>query len=227
MLNANLIYLVIAALVLFAALGVNALIDYRNQLTRQRRERLDWLSKQSSHTLNALAILKQTGCKAEIIEKIDQHAMSLIEEMIALSPKLDMPVPDSTAGAPAPQPAALNSDRAIRKAQIYIGFAEKLIMELGRGGRITMQLAHAYKQELYWLNVTVVADGHINQAKLLESNGRTLAALSHLKHAKAVMVRAMVSEELKRGRLDALQRDIDRLSVSNAPARRSVAPPQA
>lgn len=217
MYNDNFIYVVILIAVLLAALGLNAFIDFRNDLNKKRRERLKWLSEQSSHTLNALSILKQAGCRADIVEKLDQHAMSLIEEMIALSPKLNMGAPDPNEAASAVEPQSLTSDRAIKRAQIYIKFAEKLMIEMARGGRITMQLAQSYKQELYWLSVTVVADGHINQAKTLEASGASLPALSHLKHAKAVVVRAMVSADLKQSRLQALQADINRLEAIAQP----------
>lgn len=217
MYNDNFIYVVILIAVLLAALGLNAFIDFRNDLNKKRRERLKWLSEQSSHTLNALSILKQAGCRADIVEKLDQHAMSLIEEMIALSPKLNMGAPDPNEAASAVAPQSLTSDRAIKRAQIYIKFAEKLMIEMARGGRITMQLAQSYKQELYWLSVTVVADGHINQAKTLEASGASLPALSHLKHAKAVVVRAMVSADLKQSRLQALQADINRLEAIAQP----------
>lgn len=217
MYNDNFIYVVILIAVLLAALGLNAFLDFRNDLNKKRRERLKWLSEQSSHTLNALSVLKQAGCRADIVEKLDQHAMSLIEEMIALSPKLNMGAPDPNEATSAVEPQSLTSDRAIKRAQIYIKFAEKLMIEMARGGRITMQLAQAYKQELYWLSVTVVADGHINQAKTLEASGASLPALSHLKHAKAVVVRAMVSADLKQSRLQALQADINRLEVVAQP----------
>jgi len=217
MYNDNFIYVVILIAVLLAALGLNAFIDFRNDLNKKRRERLKWLSEQSSHTLNALSILKQAGCRPDIVEKLDQHAMSLIEEMIALSPKLNMGAPDPAEAAGAVEPQSLTSDRAIKRAQIYIKFAEKLMIELARGGRITMQLAQAYKQELSWLSVTVVADGHINQAKALEASGAMLPALSHLKHAKAVVVRAMVGADLKQSRLQTLQADINRLEAIAQP----------
>lgn len=93
------------------------------------------------------------------------------------------------------------------------------MLELANGGRITLQSAHAYKQELYWLSVTVVADGHINQAKTLEAAGAPLPALSHLKHAKAVLVRAMVPADLKQSRLQSLEGDLKRLEVSTQPAK--------
>lgn len=146
--------------------------------------------------------------------------MSLIEEMIALSPKLNMGAPDpNEAASAAAEPQQLTSDRAIKRAQIYIKFAEKLMIELANGGRITMQLAQSYKQELYWLSVTVVVDGHVNQAKTLEGAGAPLPALSHLKHAKAVLVRAMVPADLKLSRLQTLETDINRLEALAQPAK--------
>ena len=93
------------------------------------------------------------------------------------------------------------------------------MIELANGGRITMQLAQSYKQELYWLSVTVVADGHINQARTLEAAGASLPALSHLKHAKACLVRAMVPADLKQARLQGLEADINRLEATAQPAK--------
>ena len=36
-----------------------------------------------------------------------------------------------------------------------------------RKGRLTPQLARAYQQELYWLNVTMVTQAHVTQAAQL------------------------------------------------------------
>ncbi len=220
MINDNLFYVIILISVLFGAVGINALIQFRDENNRKRLERLNWLSEQSTHTLNALSILKQTGCRAEIVEKLDQHAMSLIEEMAVISPKLDMEIPNAADVNSPPEVQPLSSDRAIKRAQIYINFAEKLILDMARAGRLTMQLAQTYKQELYWLSITVVADGHIHQAKQLEAEGQPLAALSHLKHAKAVLVRAMIPESQKKSRIETLQSDIDRLKPLEAPSSR-------
>lgn len=211
MYNDNLIYVVILVAVLLGAVGINALIQFREEMNQRRMERIKWLAQQSTHTLNALAVLKQTGCRAEIIDKVDQHAMSLIEEMAVLSPKLNLKVPNASEINIPPEAEPLNSDRAIKRAQIYITFAEKLMLDMARGGRLTMQLAQSYKQELYSLSITVIADGHIHQAKDLEAVNQPLAALSHIKHAKAVLVRAMIPDIQKRARIEVLQRDIDRL----------------
>ncbi len=73
-----------------------------------------------------------------------------------------MGTPDPNEAASAAEPQQLTSDRAIKRAQIYIKSAEKLMIELANARRITMQLAQSYKQKLYWLSLTVVADGHIN-----------------------------------------------------------------
>lgn len=119
MYNDTLFYVVILAAVLLAALGLNAFLDFRNDLNTKRRARLKWLSEQSAHTLNALAVLKQAGCRADIVEKLDQHAMSLIEEMIALSPKLNLGAPDPTEASAAIAPQQLTSDRAIKRADLH------------------------------------------------------------------------------------------------------------
>lgn len=215
MLSDNLLYVVLIALVGCAALAVNYVITYREEQNKARHERLKWLRQQAEHTLNALAVLKEVGCHADIIDKLNQHALSLIEEINALAPDSDLMSEiarskESTDRVKQRQ-HGLESDRAVRRAQIYLNFAEKLLLEMGRKGHLTPQLATSYQQELYWLNVSMVTQAHITQAERLLKNGEKHAALAHYKHAKAVLVRAMVPQAKKQPVQDRLQAEIDKL----------------
>ncbi len=215
MLSDNLLYVVLIALVGLAALAANYFITTREANHKFRADRLKWLKQQSEHTLSALAVLKEVGCRADIIDKLNQHAMSLIEEINALAPDSDLMTEiarskESTDRVQKRQ-GGLESDRAVRRAQIYLNFAEKLLLEMGKKGRLTPQLAQAYQQELYWLNVSMVTEAHINQAERMQKNGERHGALAHYKHAKAVLVRATVPQQQKQALQLRLQQEIDKL----------------
>ncbi|TCK09470.1 DNA topoisomerase I [Marinobacterium mangrovicola] len=215
MLSDNLLYVVLIALVGLAALAANYVITTREAQNKFRANRLKWLKQQSEHTLNALAVLKEVGSRPDIIDKLNQHAMSLIEEINALAPDSDLmqEIVRSKESTDRIQkrPGGLESDRAVRRAQIYLNFAEKLLLEMGKKGRITPQLAQAYQQELYWLNVSMVTEAHINQAERMQKNGERHGALAHYKHAKAVLVRATVPQQQKQALQQRLQQEIDKL----------------
>lgn len=215
MLSDNLIYVVLLALVGAAALAVNHVITHREAQNQRRNERLKWLRQQAEHTLNALAVLKEVDCHAEIIDKLNQHALSLIEEINALAPESDLMAEiartKESTDRVQPRKEGLASDRAVRRAQIYLNFAEKLLLEMGRKGRITPQLASSYQQELYWLNVSLVTEAHITQAERLLKAGEKNGALAHFKHAKAVLVRATVPQQKKQALQERLQAEIDKL----------------
>jgi len=215
MLSDNLMYVVLIALVGLAALGANYVITSREAHNKFRNERLKWLKQQSEHTLNALTVLNEVGCRSDIVDKLNQHAMSLIEEISALAPDSELLTEiarnKENADRVKKRPGGLESDRAVRRAQIYLNFAEKLLIEMGRKGRLTPQLAKAYQQELYWLNVSMVTEAHITQAERLIAGGEKHGALAHFKHAKAVLVRATVPQQQKQPLLLRLQSEIDKL----------------
>lgn len=215
MLSDNLMYVVLIALVGLAALAANYVITTREAQNKFRNERLKWLKQQSEHTLNALAILKEVGCREDIVDKLNQHAMSLIEEISALAPDSDLMAEIARSKESTDRvkrrPGGLESDRAVRRAQIYLNFAEKLLIEMGRKGRLTPQLAKTYQQELYWLNVSMVTEAHITQAERMIAGGEKHGALAHYKHAKAVLVRATVSQQQKQPMMQKLQNEIDKL----------------
>ncbi|WP_417534116.1 DNA topoisomerase I [Marinobacterium stanieri] len=215
MLGDNLYLVIMLAGVGILALAVNYVITSREQMSEAKRDRLTWLSTQAEHTLHALAILKEAGCRQDIVDKLNQHAMALIEEISLLAPESELMTEVSqlkeSSDRSRPDKARFNSDRAVKRAQIYINFAEKLIIQMAKGGKMTGQLARTYQQELYWLNVSLVADAHQNQANNLLEAGDKQTALTHLRHAKAVLVRATAPQRQKQPRLDELQAQIDKL----------------
>lgn len=215
MLSDNLLYVALIALVGIAALTANYVITTREAQSKFRADRLKWLKQQSEHTLTALSVLKEVGCRPDIIEKLNQHAMSLIEEISALAPDSELMAEiirsKESTDRVQKRVGGLDNDRAVRRAQIYLNFAEKLLLEMGKKGRLTPQLAQAYQQELYWLNVSMVTEAHINQAERLQKNEQQHGALAHYKHAKAVLVRATVPQQQKQALQQRLQQEIDKL----------------
>lgn len=215
MLGDNLYIVILLAGVGLLALVVNYAITSREQMNEAKRERLNWLSTQAEHTLNALGVLKEAGCRQDIVDKLNQHAMALIEEIGLLAPNSELMTEISqlkeSSDRSRHDKTRFNSDRAVKRAQIYINFAEKLIVEMARARKMTGQLARTYQQELYWLNVSLVSDAHQNQAKRLLDAGDKHTALTHLRHAKAVLVRATIPQRQKQGRIDDIQAQIDRL----------------
>ncbi|WP_432698651.1 DNA topoisomerase I [Marinobacterium sp. YM272] len=215
MLSDNLLYVVLIGLVGIAALAANYVITSREAQNKFRADRLKWLKEQSEHTLHALGVLKEIGCRPDIVDKLNQHAMSLIEEISALAPDSDLMEEiarnKESTDRIKKRPQGFESDRAVRRAQIYLNFAEKLLLEMGKKGRLTPQLAQAYQQELYWLNVSMVTEAHITQAERLLKNGEKHGALAHYKHGKAVLVRATIPQQQKQPLQQRLQAEIDKL----------------
>ncbi|WP_028470946.1 hypothetical protein [Neptunomonas japonica] len=212
MLQDNLIYIVIIAVIGAIALTINYFISQREYNTSAKHERLDWLRKQTFNTLDAIATLKAAGCKPEILEKLNNHAMVQIEEISQLAPDSDLMTQvnnqKETADRTAPGQGVFHSDKDLKRFQIYINFTEKLLNQMLKKGKLSPLLAENYGQELYWLNISIVADAHIHQAQQFIGQDEKPLALSHLKHAKAVIVRAMVPQQKKQPKLDLIQPQI-------------------
>jgi hypothetical protein len=209
----NLIYIVIIALIGAIALGINYFISQREHNTSVKSARLTWLRNQTFYTLDTIATLKAAGCKPEILDKLNQHAMILIEEISTLAPDSDLMTQvnnqKETADRTVPGQGVFSSDKDLKRFQIYINFTEKLLSQMVKKNKLSPQLAKNYGEELYWLNISVVAEAHIHQAHSFLHSDEKLTALSHLKHAKAVIVRAMVSQQKKQPVLDRIQPQID------------------
>ncbi len=215
MLHDNIIILITIAVVGLLALIGSHIISQREQHAREQAARAKWLGQQAEHGINALGILRACSCKPEIIERIETHVEGLISEMAALTP--DNPLLStlssqkqnakrSTAAA-----ATLNSDRAIKRASIFINYARELLTEMVQNNSVSPALAKNYAQELHWLNVSMIATAHLTQGQKSLGTQDKPVALSHLKHAKAVLTRAMVPQQLKQERLTQIQSLLDSL----------------
>lgn len=209
MLNDNIFYVAIIAVVGLIALTVNFVITTREQQEEAKDKRLTWLKGQAEHILQALAVLREADCKPEIIHKINEHATSLLEEVALLAPDSELfqnlSQQKDTADKAYADPSAFDSDRSLKRAQIYINFAEKLVLQLARGNKITLTLARSYQQELYWLRITVVADAHVSQGDRFKQAEDLMTAVSHYRHAKALLVRANIPHHNKKERLDKVE----------------------
>jgi len=213
MLHDNILLVVLIAIVGLVAITVNFVITTREQQEEAKEKRLTWLKGQAEHILQAIAVLREADCKPEIVQKINEHAISLLEEVAILAPDSELyealTQQKDTADKAFPSPDAFDSDRSLKRAQIYINFAEKLVLQLARGGRITRTLARSYQQELYWLRITVVADAHIMQGERFKKSDDLMTALSHYRHAKALLVRANIPVQNKKSRMDTVEELIE------------------
>lgn len=214
-LKENLIYIVIIALIGAIALTISYIITRREQKAQAKSDRLTWLRKQAIHILDGITTLKSAGASAGLLEKLNKQAMVYIEEISLLAPDSDLMTQvnnqkEAAERTPAGQ-GLFRSDKDLKRLQIYIRFTEKLLTEQVKKGKLTGTLAKSYGQELYWLNIRVVAEAHENQALQLIADGDKLTALSHLKHAKAVVVRAMIPQAKKQPILERLQPQIEEI----------------
>ena len=212
MLIENIAYIIGIICVGALAISLNYYITNREVDTSNRQERLTWLNEQATRTLEAMKALKEAGCKPEIIEKLNQHVTLQIEEISTLAPDSDImnqinqkkEVTDMTSASS----SHLNNDRELKRIQIYITYTERLVRQMAKTGNINNKLGKSYLTELYWLNIRNVVDAHRSQADRVSGNNDNLTALSHLKHAKAILFRAQVAQSLKQERLDDIQKKI-------------------
>jgi len=206
----NIGYIIAIICVGVFAISLNYFLTNREQDISNREERLIWLNEQATRTIEAMKALKEASCKPEIIEKLNQHVTLQIEEISTLAPDSDImnqinkkkEITDNTA----PSDIHLHNDRELKRIQIYITYTERLVKQMVKTRNINMKLGKSYMSELYWLNIRNVVDAHRTQAKRVMGSADNLTALSHLKHAKAILFRAHVSQSLKQERLDDIQR---------------------
>ena len=185
---------------------MNFVITTREQQEDAKDQRLTWIKGQAEHILQAIAVLREADCKPEIVHKINEHATSLLEEVAMLAPDSELfnslNQQKDIADKAYASADVFSSDKALKRAQIYINFAEKLVLQLARGNKITLTLARSYQQELYWLRITVVADAHLSQGNKFLEGDDPMTAVSHYRHAKALLVRANIPHTVKKPRLD-------------------------
>lgn len=215
MLKDNILFVILLAVVGVIALTINYIISTQELQDEAKKERLKWLQQQSEHLFHALTILRELDCKEAIVDKLDEHAMALLEEISLLAPDSEllekMAELKDTADSALPTTRTLDSDRNLKRAQIYINFSEKMIISLAKGGRLTTTLAKSYQQELYWLKTTMVVDAHLHQGERFLAAADKLTALSHFKHAKAVLMRANIPPHYKASRMSRINGEVEKL----------------
>lgn len=209
------------------AITVNFVITTREQQEDAKEKRLTWLQGQAEHIFQALAVLREADCKQEIIHKINEHATSILEEVAMIAPDSELfqtiSQQKDAADQAHPSPHVFDSDRALKRAQIYINYAEKLVLQLAQGRKITLTLARSYQQELYWLRTTVVADAHIAQGVKFLNADDQMTALSHYRHAKALLVRATIPNHNKKSRLDVVNDAINKIKPKRSKSQGTLA----
>jgi len=202
-------YVFLLAVVGVIALTANYILSMREQQNKVKEERLKFLAAQGEHITQALAVLREAGCKEVIVEKIDEHLLSIIEEVGMLAPDsplyADLTAQKNAADNATADPQVFASDKAVKRAQIYINFSEKLVMQMARGGKLTTTLARNFKHELYRLKVNVVVGAHRSQGLRYKDRDEPLIALSHFKHAKALLVGCALPTIQKKEQLQELQ----------------------
>lgn len=209
-------YVILISVVGIAAITVNYIISTKEQLTEATRERLTWLQQQSETIFTCLKLLRQIDCNSEIIEKINLHAMAMFEEIAVLAPDSELLASitqlKEIADRALPGEYELTSDRSVKRVQIYINYAEKLVLQMGYMRKINPALAKSYRRELYLLKIAVVADAHIQQGnKLLAELDDKNTALSHFKHAKAILLKANIPPKEKAAKLEQVNREIQKI----------------
>ncbi|MBE9396185.1 DNA topoisomerase I [Pontibacterium sp. N1Y112] len=215
MLQDNLLYVILICVVGIVAITVNYLISTREQQAEAKEHRLNWLRQQSETVFTSLKVLREIDCNPEIIDKLNVHAMAMYDEIAMLAPDSDLLASmtqlkeDADQSLPANQ--ILDSDRALKRVQIYINFVEKLVLQMAYAGKISPALAKSYRRDLHLLKVTVVADAHLTQGNNLLLQGDKNTALSHYKHAKAILLKGAISHQDRQARLEKVNHEIEKI----------------
>ena len=220
MLQDNLIILLTVAAIGFVALCINYFIASREQREEARIKRLRVLRRKSELGLNTVTLLREADCRKEIIEKISLYISKMIEEIAQLAPDSDLLNEISTLRDTSEngqiQPGNFSSDKALKRAQLFISHAEKILVEMAQLRILTPTQVRHYQHDLYWLHVCVFADAHIQQGNDYMEQEDHLIALSHFKHAKAIITKTSVPQKKKKDRLETINQLIT--TARNSPA---------
>lgn len=222
MLQDNLILLFSLIAVGLIALLVNYFISSREQRQEYRSKRLKELRKKSEEVLTTLALLREVNCRSEITDTLSSYVVSMIEEIGQLAPGSDMleeiSAQKESADRAAPIPGNFTNDMALKKAQVHINYAEKLLIEMTKLGKLNIVRAKQFQMDLYWLQVCVFADAHIEQGNYYLERDDKLLAMSHYKHAKAIIARTNVPQKQKQDYIDKIREMLNKARPSSAMA---------
>lgn len=227
MLQDNLLYVILISIVGIVAITVNYFISTREQQAEAKDHRLTWLKQQCESVFAAIKILREVDCNPELIDKLNVHVMAMYDEIAMLAPDSEllahMTQLKEDADQALPSGHLLDSDRAVKKVQIYIGFVDKLVVQLAYAGRLSPALAKTYRRELYMLKIAVVADAHMQQGHNLLAGGDTNTSLSHFKHAKAILLKANMPHKEKQARLEKVNHEIEKIQPKRAKSQGTLA----
>lgn len=222
MLQDNLIYLISLVAIGLIALLINYYISAREQRQEYRFKRLHELRRKSEDALITLTLLREANCRPDIVEKLGEYVISMIEEIAQLAPGSDLleelSVQKENTDRITPSTTTFTNDRALKRAQIHIQHAERLLIEMTQLGKLNIVRAKQFQHELYWLHVCVFADAHIEQGNYFLEQGDKLIAMSHYKHAKAIIARTNVPQRQKQGYMDKLKDLLNAARPSSAAA---------
>lgn len=222
MLQDNLIYLISLVAIGLAALLVNYYFSAREQRQEYRIKRLRQLRRKSEDALITLALLREANCREDIVEKLGEYVVSMLEEIAQLAPGSDLfeelSAQKESTDRITPSTSNFTNDRALKRAQIHIQHAERLLVEMAQLGKLNIIRAKQFQHELYWLHVCVFADAHIEQGNYFLDQGDKLIAMSHYKHAKAIIARTKVPQRQKQDYMDKLRDLLNAARPSSAAA---------
>ncbi len=222
MLQDNLIFLFSLIVIGFVALLINNFFSNKEQQQEYRSKRLKELNQKTGEVLETLVILKEANCRSEISDALSGYVVSMIEEIATLAPDSDLLQDISTqkeiTDRVNPVPGGFNNDRALKKAQIHIHHAEKICIEMAQLGKLSISRAKQFQHDLYWLHVCVFVDAHINQGNFYLERNDKLIAMSHYKHAKAMVARANVPQKQKQAYIDKVRDLLNQARPSSAMA---------
>ena len=222
MLQDNLILLFSLIAIGLIALLVNYFISSREQRQEYKVKRLKELRQRSEEILTTLALLREVNCRHDITDALSSYVVGMIEEISQLAPGSDMleeiSAKKESADRASHLPGNFTNDLALKKVQIHIKFAEKLLIQMTKQGKLNIARAKQFQQDLYWLHVCVFADAHIEQGNYHLGRDDKLQAMSHYKHAKAIIARTNVPQKQKQDYIDKIRELLNKARPSSAMA---------
>ena len=220
MLQDNLMFVILIAIVGVGALTVNYIITSKELHSEAVESRLAWLKQQCELIFTALKVLKEIGTNPELTERINNHVMAMYDEVSMLAPDSELlaHLTDlrEACDKALPTEDAVISDKAVKTAQVYLAFAEKLVIQLAKGGRLNVELAKSFRKDIHFQKIAIVVDAHLVQAKSHLEQDDKITALTHFKHAKAILMKANAPRAWKASRLDKTNAAIEALQPKRA-----------
>lgn len=215
MANSNSLLLIICLLlILVTTLGVNYFFHQKEQERLRRRQLAKQLQREIQQTLDALLILKNRAGPAGIQALLRDYSTELIGRLRNLNPQSDImqQLQSQKEGGAADSAGSLGSASAIAQTQAGIRNAIKTLTTLQQHGKLTPLTFGEYRNELLWLHCQVETDAYIEQAKRFAALKKTALAMSHLKHAKITVTKAVTRDPRKQEKLNEIKKMYDEVN---------------